>query len=402
MRGNLNLSFCVNCITGRTNSSMAGGLNVVFDPAINTDPEEFKSFHIRLIRGAPKGYMPFYFPLEMNGKDPRENISWKNNRKTFGEAYYLMTKGYNIGIAATDKDPLVIVDIDDLEQVPEIKPTLQTTSRKRIGLHNYFFSSDGSAKKNIAAKDAGEVRAVWQYVVSPGSYVPCSEEEIERIPEEERKNAGKYTLNNDLPVSEITFEELPDVYKARYTEIINDEVDQVIKHLERKPVGQLQNGKHKSALWDLDISDVSGVSDTGGRRVPMPSVIHGSDTGKNCSVSKGLLHCWRHGVSHNPFSYMAMLAGVMSCERAGIQHGGSYFGADAQDGQTVFEVWTYAKDHGYIPQNDPIPSRALTYYAIDRWICKKEDLTKDGRLPPIVYRIALIDAKQEGLNFGRN
>jgi hypothetical protein len=126
----------------------------------STNPEEFKRFHILLVRGAPKGYMPFYFPLEQNGKDPRKNISWKNNRKTFGEAYYLMKKGFNIGIAATSNDPLVIVDVDDLEQVPKIKPTLQVTSRKRIGQHNYYFSPDGSAKKNIATKDAGEVLAL--------------------------------------------------------------------------------------------------------------------------------------------------------------------------------------------------------------------------------------------------
>src|SRR5690606_21917012 len=72
----------------------------------STNPEEFKRFHFGLIRGAPAGYMPFYFPLEKGGKDPRENISWKNNRKTFREAYYLMRQGFNIGIAATSKDPL--------------------------------------------------------------------------------------------------------------------------------------------------------------------------------------------------------------------------------------------------------------------------------------------------------
>jgi len=374
------------------------GAEMMFPP---TDPEEFKRFNIRLIRGAPKGYRPFYFPLEKNGKDPRENISWKNNRKTFGEAYYLMKKGFNIGIAATASDPLVIVDIDDLEQVPEIKSTLQTTSRKRIGLHNYFFSSDSSAKKNIAAKDAGEVRAVWQYVVAPGSYVPCSDEEIERIPENEKANAGRYTLNNELPVSEITFRELPAVYKDRYMEIVHDDVEAVIKHIERKPAGQRQNSRHKSALWDLDISDVSGVGDTEGRRVPMPPEIHGSQSGHNCSVSQNLLHCWRHCVAHNAFSYLAILAGVGSCERAGRPHGGNYFGADPLDGYTVFKAWNYAKERGYIPQDDPIPQRALTYYAIEHRLCERKDLTNEGRLTPIVYQVALLVAKQEGLNFGR-
>jgi putative DNA primase/helicase len=294
------------------------------------------------------------------------------------------------------------VDIDDLKQVPEVKPTLQVTSRKRIGLHNYFFAVDGTAKKNISTKDAGEVRALWQYVLAPGSYVPCSEEEISRMPEAEKPYAGMYTLNNTLPVSEITFEELPEVYKERYTEIVYDEVNAVIRAIDKKPNRVNKGGKYRSALWDLDITDVSGVRDTGGKRVPMPSVIHGSETGHNCSVKDGLMHCWRHETAHNAFSYLAVLAGMSSCERAGLPHGGRFFGVDFQDGYTVYEVWKYAKDHGLIPEDDPIPAAALTYYALQKGLCKKNDLEKDGKLPPRIYQVTLLIAKQEGLDFGRN
>jgi Bifunctional DNA primase/polymerase, N-terminal. len=369
---------------------------------INTNPAEFKHFHERILKNAPRGYTPYYFSLKIGGKDPLEGISWKKNRKTFAEAYYLMKRGFNIGIAATSSDPLVIVDVDDMEQVPEVKPTLQVTSRKRIGRHNYFFGFDGSAKKNIATKDAGEVRSVWQYVVAPGSFVQCSEQEMDRIPENEKVNAGKYTLKNELPVSEITFEELPEVYKIRYSEIVHDEVELAIRHAKRKHTGQRQAGKHRSALWDLDITEVSGVRDTGGRRVPIPSEIHGSETGHNCSVSNGLLHCWRHDVTHNAFSYIAMLAGVKTCERAGLPHGGHYFGADAQDGETLFKVWMYAKENRLIPENDPIPSAALAYYALDKGMCKKSDLINEYGLPELIYHVALLVSKQEGLNFGRN
>lgn len=368
-------------------------------PEVNTDPAEFLKFHKILTMGTD--YQPFYFPLEKNGKEPRMGISWKNNRKTFNEAYYLMRKGFNIGIAGTAKDQLCIVDIDDLEQVPEIKPTLQVTSRKRIGRHNYFFSSDGSAKKNIPTKDAGEVRAVWQYVLAPGSYVPCTKEEINRMPESEKPYTGRYTLNNELPVNEITFEELPEVYKARYAEMRKDEVDATVRSIARKPYNGKPNVGKRSALWDLDITDVSGLRDTGGRRVPMPSEIHGSETGHNCSVSNGLLTCWRHENKHNAFSYLCMLAGIASCEQAGRPHGGRYFGVDAHDGETVFKVWLYAKEHGLIPENDPIPRSALVYYAIDRGCCKKNEIQDGNRLQILGYTLALLVAKQEGLNLGR-
>jgi putative DNA primase/helicase len=110
--------------------------------SIYTDYKEFMRFHSLLMATAPEGYQPFYFPLDKEGKDPLPKISWKNNRKTFKEACSLMRQGYNIGIAATDKDPLVIVDIDDKSQVPELKPTLKIISRKRLGEHNFFFTND--------------------------------------------------------------------------------------------------------------------------------------------------------------------------------------------------------------------------------------------------------------------
>lgn len=377
------------------------GLNMVL-PETKTNPKELLKFHTMLMKYAPKGYHPFYFVLEIGGKEPKQGISWKNNRKTIHEVLYWMRNGYNIAICATAKDFLCIVDVDDLSQVPEIKPTLQVISRKRIGRHNYFFAIDGTAKRNIPTRDAGEVRSVWQYVLAPGSYVPCSKEEINRMPDSEKPYAGKYTLNNELPINTITFEELPEVYKARYNEMKKLEVDAVIRKINRKTYNSKNIGGKKSALWDLDITDVSGVSDTHGLYIPMPSEIHGSETGHNCKVSNGLMHCWRHCNCHNAFSYLCMLAGIASCERAGRPHGGSAFGVDAQDGETVFKVWLYAKEHGLIPEDDPIPNSALVYYTIDRGCCKKEDVTDGWKIPKIGKILATIKARKEGINLGRN
>lgn len=364
----------------------------------HTDPDAFWKFY-KLLTKDRLDYQPFFFPLVRGGKDPWERISWKNNRKTPKEAFYLLKRGFNIGIAARKEDLLVIVDVDDMSQVPEIKETLQVKSRKRIGTHNYFFAKDQSAKRNIATGDAGEVRACWQYVVAPGSFVECKPETIEKMPEEERSLAGKYTLNKEMSVSTITFDEFPEVYKKRAAEIEKDKVIAAIAHI-RKPVLHTANG-FKSALWDLTISDVSGLGDTGGRRVPIPSEIHGSDTGKNCSVTDGLLHCWRHEVCHNAFSYLAVLAGILQCERAGLEHNGSYFGADASDGETVFKVWLYAKEKGLISKDDPIPARALKYYASARGVCKKDKAINNEKLSRVEYAIILAVAKQEGINLGR-
>lgn len=356
---------------------------------VQTEPEQLVKFY-KLLTANRSDYQPFLFPLQREGKDPWERVSWKNNRKTLNECLMLMKRGYNIGIAARKEDPLVIIDVDDMSQVPEIKPTLQCISRKRVGRHNYFFAANEEAKKNIAADTAGEVRANWQYVVAPGSYVPCDEGLVSKMPEDEKINAGHYSIYSENPVNSITYEEFPEVYKQ--ADMKRRAIDACAAVRKIVPKQQAKVGTSK--LWDLSIYDVAGVNETGGKRVPMPSEIHGSDTGKNCSVSQGLLHCWRHEVSHNAFSYLCILAGVATCEETGIPHGGRFYGADATDGETVFAVWKYAKERGLIPKNDRIPHTALMWYAKNKCVTSKKE---NEKLNELEYEIVKELLKREGL-----
>jgi len=373
--------------------------------ANKTDPEEFKKFHVLLMINAPKLYKPYYLALQKQGKEPLPGINWKKTPKTYEQALSLMRKGFNIGIAGTDSDYLCIMDVDDLSQVrlDQIKPTLQITSRKRMGRHYYYFSLDRSAKKNIPTRDAGELRTTWQYVLAPGSYVPCGEKELRNMPQEERINAGHYTVTGPVPAVDVKFEELPIVYRARHYEILKAEAEAKRREEERKKrvVPKVSN-KNKSALWDLTIADVSGLSDTHYKKVPMPSEMHTTDTttGHNCSVSRNLLHCWRHEVTHCPLSYLGVLAGLGTCEQLGKPHGGGSFGIDFQDGYTIYRLWKYAKKRGLIPESDPIPHSALVYYSLNRNLCKKQELVQ-GRIPNFTYAFAPMVAKKEGMDFGR-
>ncbi len=360
--------------------------------SINTDPEEFIKFHCLLTASAPEGYQPFYFPLEKNGKDPWKGNSWKNNRKTVEEAYKLMGLGWNIGIAATDSDPLVIVDIDDLSQVKSHKPTLENQSRKRIGRHCFYFTSDplaksifdNSAKQNIATEDAGEVRANWQYVVAAGSYVPCAPEELARVPEEDRINAGKYSVMIEHKVTSITYDELPEAYRIclenkRAVDIANKQ-----KKTKKPAAAQEKDSKNKSALWSLSIHDVTGKSDSLTFRFPSP--FHGSKTYKDTSVSNGMLHCWRHNCSHTALTYLAVEAGISTCSGAGFGHNGSGGSdVDFDDPHTIYTVWNYAKAHGFIPDDDPMPTKAMVYYALQEKLCGEKDIVEGWKLPHGVY-----------------
>jgi putative DNA primase/helicase len=338
---------------------------------IKTNPAEFLRFHSLLIREAPMGYYPFYLILEPDGKNPLSEISWTKKGKTAEEAVRFLKFGYNVGIAAMPDDPLVIADVDDPTQVGEIKETLQAISSKQIGNHNYYFAADASAKVNIACDDAGEIRASGQYVVTPGSFVTRSKEEIARMPEKRKQFAGMYLLANELPVSKITFSEFPEVYKLQAKKDAKNEEEKAVK---REKITHVKN-KNRSALWDLTIYDVLGLRDSN-RNFPIPVQFHGSDTGKNASVSNGLLHCWRHSSFHTGRTALAVLAGVASCNEASIKHKngnkvvrrGSL--VDFSDPEVQFKLWMHAYQHGMLPAGDKIPAKALKYYAESKGIAR--------------------------------
>lgn len=371
---------------------------------INTNVEEFKSFYQALTQDEPD-YEPFLFPVRANSKDPfiEKGKSWKDQQVTYERALELLEKGYNIGIAATDYDRLCIVDVDDMDIVGDFKPTLTDISRKRIGRHAYYFTDDkptddvfrDSAKRNIPLNDAGEVRANWQYVVAPGSFVPCDDEELSRIPEDDLDNAGRYTVLDHRKPESITFEELPQVYKQKIYDDRQARIDIEAKKAFKKDKPTGKNEKNHSALWDLDINDIVPGHYRKTDRFEF-SELHGSKTGSNMSISKGLLHCWRHLVSHNALTALATMAGVETCDRAGYSHNSgvpSYL--DFQDGETVYEIWKYAKDHNYIPESDPIPTSALVFYALNNNYCNKDDVIDGWKLPVSVYNQIIEDADFE-------
>lgn len=374
--------------------------------SVYTSQTEFKRFHELLTKNAPLSFVPFYFPLEVCGKNPLPKISWKNNRKTFTEAYDLMGQGYNIAIAATEKDCLVIVDIDDLSQVENIKPTLKIRSRKRLGEHNFYFTmdkpdSDRSAKSNIPTDDAGEVRSRWQYVVAAGSYVQCSDDEISKIPKNDRENAGKYSIIEDRDVSEITFDQLPDVYKHAVYKKESDIAAREVYVQERnaRKGTEKRESNSKSALWTLTIHDVTGKKDDPNYKFSSP--FHGSSTFKDTSVSGGVMHCWRHLVCHSALTYLAVEAGISTCGGAGYPHGGGCSDVNFDDPYTIYTVWKYAKDAGYLPKNDPIPQQGVVYYALSKKICTTKQLIDGWKLPGYIYHIAVLVATKEGIHFGR-
>lgn len=340
---------------------------------INFRIEELLKFNNALMSNAPNGYEPHYFLIQKNGKVPDgkeifrrsgKNASWKEThaRLPIVKALAWIKKGGNIGIAGTDG--LINIDIDDEKYVDLLPPTLTAISRSRKGKHGFYWKhpDEKILPLNIPT-DYGEVRADWQYVLAPGSYVPC--------PECKDKLSGYYTVEKEQPPKNIKFDDLPFFFKEQYKK--NQDANKKKAKIKNKPITYNEN---KSALFDLRISDI--VTTLPGRREAHP--LHDSDTGQNFSVSGELAHCWRHLVSLNALQFLVVKSGYMSCQDAGTPHKG---GVSKIDNGAVFYAWVEAKKCNLIPKDDPIPTKAMKYIAKQHNLMKNVDSV--DLLPTDVY-----------------
>jgi len=210
---------------------------------METRPEEFRKFAHLLLKNAPKGYTPHFFRCQSRSKAPELKYgSWKEKQQRITPKkalWWLKNKG-NVGIAGMPDDPLINIDIDDNERTKkeDLKPTLMARSRSRTGLHAWYFSKDDIP--NIPTDNAGEVRAKGQYVIAPGSYVPC-DTKVEM--------SGYYTIEEEIPVSWINMEELPAVFIERHEK--NQEKNEN-KEIETNNFDPKKGKGDHSALYEIE------------------------------------------------------------------------------------------------------------------------------------------------------
>lgn len=338
--------------------------------------DEFIVFYECLTADAPNGYKPWFFRCVKGGKNPIPGISWKNPRArlTMHESIKWMNDRGNIGIAGTDSDPLTIID-QDHGTVWELS-TLRARSRSRVGLHSYVFSANPKLP-NIPTDHAGEVRSRWQYVIAPGGFVFA---DPNTVPPEDRGNAGYYTIEEARSLAWVKYADLPEIFRQTY------EANKAVKAKKPSRFNPKKATGSYSAVFDVTARDV--VIREGGNTKPTArwgSLFHDSTTEANMSLSaSGLLHCWRHNVSHNGLQALAVLSGYLTCREAGTPHKGAGGGGSrvVGDDGAIFHAWLYAKINGYIPQDDPIPVRGLHHIARQRLGYNPQ---KGELLPPNIY-----------------
>jgi len=386
-------------------------------------PDEFRRFAELLLENAPDGYRPWFFRCESGSKAPDLNFGrWKKEkaRVSVGQAVRWMKQGGNIGIAGRPDDRLINVDIDDEDETTpdDLKSTLIARSRSRTGAHAWYFESDhGEDIPNIPTDDKGEVRTNWQYVVAPGSYVPVDDKS--NLPAEERADAGYYTVERETAVVSLRYEELPEVFiqankSTDDVEIADDGVaasGAVVDDVDDGYEIDTPDGGHgRSAVFDIEATDVVrkevGSTNPGDR---WSGIFHGSTTGENMSVSgEGLLHCWRHGVAHNGLQAIATLSDYHgTCEDIGTEHRNSGAGQSCfrnEEGAHTWHAWKYAKQNGYIPDDDPVPYSALKHLCRTRDLCPVTELpdSADESIPSYAYDGAIESIRgHDELNPGR-
>lgn len=368
-------------IKGRSKIKNNGGKKTLSYKMIKTNPQEFIKFNTTLMSNAPKGYIPWYFPVIEYNKAPDglaiskcspplydgKKGNWKApwSRLTYKEALERLKEGKNVGISGRKDDPLIIIDIDDWNLTNQAPKTLIILSRKRCGIHAFCWKHPDCRKLPLnIPTDFGEVRSSDQYVVAAGSYCKTSCNDIDGEPITDKHktdikndpNLGVYSIMENVSPCFIKYEELPVFFLDK--EIRREEKENNKPEYKNKVI--TLDGK-KSALFDLKITDI--ISTTHGNRKPHP--LHSSDTGMNFSVDDNLSHCWRHLVSLNAIQFLVVKSGYMSCLDAGTGHINSGAGTSKVTGDdgAIFYAWKEAKKMGIIPINDPIPVRALKYIA---------------------------------------
>jgi len=342
-------------------------------------PDEFMRFIAQLRKSAPEGYKPWLFRCGQKGKDPATEFgSWKDedNRLSPKKAAEWIEHGYNIGIGGMGHDRLANVDIDDDDETDpdDMKDTLRARSRSRYGRHGFYFEADGEEIPNIPTDDKGEVRAQGQYVLAPGSFVPTDAEEV---PEGQEEKAGYYTVEKAREPATITQDELPEVFQRK---IHQQQVEAGDDENARNDEPDVPKGDGKSAVFKVTAEDVAhreGASTDPSDR--WGSAFHGSTTGENMSLSnEGRIQCWRHNVAHGGLQALAALSDYpKGCADIGTGHKDSNSGPSCikGDDSAIWHAWKFAKENGYIPNDDPVPYRALKH------ICRERDLCPVTEIP---------------------
>jgi hypothetical protein len=146
-----------------------------------------------------------------------------------------------------------------------------------------------------------------------------------------------------------------------------------------------------SELFDLDIRDASGLD--WDYRGASPLGHHGDSEKYFVLIEdRDVAFDHKYKAAYNALTYLLVDAG----ERPPDSPNGRL------DDSEVFAAWRHAKREGILPDDDPIPRRALRHVAVDHGHCDSGDIEDGWKLPRDAHDDALDTLAEEyGFNPGR-
>jgi hypothetical protein len=138
------------------------------------------------------------------------------------------------------------------------------------------------------------------------------------------------------------------------------------------------NNGEKSAMFDLDIRDVTGLD--ADYRGASPLGHHGdSETYFVIIEKRDVAYDHKYKAAYTPLTFLLADAGERS--------------PDSPNGrlsdEEIFAAWLHAKREGIIPTDDPIPRRALRHVAVEHGHCEGDEIEDGWKFPSNAYNAAL-------------
>ena len=144
------------------------------------------------------------------------------------------------------------------------------------------------------------------------------------------------------------------------------------------PLGDSTSDDSHSALFDLNIRDVTGLD--GDYRGTSPLGHHGeSETYFVVIEKRDVAYDHKYKAAYTPLTYLL----VDADERSPDDPNGRL------DDSEMFAAWFHAKREGIIPDDDPIPRRALRHVAVDHGHCERDEIEDGWKFPSDAYDAAL-------------
>jgi len=198
----------------------------------------------------------------------------------------------NIGIA-TGYGDLIVIDLD--KQIDTVLPATFTVKTSK-GFHYYYIcKSIGKLLLKRNNEHYGELQALGQMVVIPGSLHP---------------SGIKYEISNDIPVKEIKKEEILEILKDYVNNVEITKVNEDMKILdELRDFGDKDIRKIKIS----DVLDFSKFKTLPNGELQGSNPWHGSTTGENFTYNPelNLCHCFRCNKGMNIAQVLAIKYGII-------------------------------------------------------------------------------------------